>query len=468
MFFMGALYLQRVLGYDALEIGLAFLPVDARHGHAVAALLRAADHALRRPRARCCPGLVLIVAGLLLFTRRRSTATTSSHVLPVMVLLGAGAGVCVPGADDAGDVGRHAERRRASPPASSTRRCRSAARSASPCWPRSSTTRDRATCARAGDSAAGRAQRRLPPRLPDRRRARPRRDRGRGARAAAGAQGGRRRPRRRRSPPRAAAPSRPTRFPRSLSENSRRDGTGRDRAGRRTNPKGIRDSEGRWRPGVPRPPPGVPTSSTGSPPPDAVPPGGSLAAPCFGPEPSSPQFSSSPSGMRRRGPDGAEAQAAGASCRSRARPTPRSSSAAPCRSAAASARAPRRCRSRGSARRSAAAASARGPLEPGPNVIDVAATARNRSAALTAFRVTREQRVAVPDLVGAGVDDAERATERRGLTPRAQARRRLPRLARARRASPSASRSRRRAARSGAAAPSASSSPAPAEVSPSA
>jgi Glucodextranase, domain B/PASTA domain len=55
-------------------------------------------------------------------------------------------------------------------------------------------------------------------------------------------------------------------------------------------------------------------------------------------------------------------------------------------------------------------------LEPGPNVIDVAATARNRTAALTAFRVTREQRVTVPDLVGAGADDAERRIERRGLT----------------------------------------------------
>jgi hypothetical protein len=55
-------------------------------------------------------------------------------------------------------------------------------------------------------------------------------------------------------------------------------------------------------------------------------------------------------------------------------------------------------------------------LEPGPNVIDVAATARNRSAALTAFRVTREQRVTVPDLVGTDVDDAERRIERRGLT----------------------------------------------------
>ena len=56
------------------------------------------------------------------------------------------------------------------------------------------------------------------------------------------------------------------------------------------------------------------------------------------------------------------------------------------------------------------------PLEPGPNVIDVAATASNRSAALTAFRVTREQRVGVPDIVGAGLEDAERSIQRRGLT----------------------------------------------------
>src|SRR3954447_9453416 len=54
-------------------------------------------------------------------------------------------------------------------------------------------------------------------------------------------------------------------------------------------------------------------------------------------------------------------------------------------------------------------------LDQGANVIDIAATARNHAAALTAFRVTREQRVAVPDLTGAGVDDAERALARRGL-----------------------------------------------------
>ena len=72
------------------------------------------------------------------------------------------------------------------------------------------------------------------------------------------------------------------------------------------------------------------------------------------------------------------------------------------------------------ARVSGGAFSALVALEQGPNVIDVAATARNRAAALTAFRVTREQRVTVPDLTGAGVDDAQRALGRRGLHLRTQ------------------------------------------------
>jgi hypothetical protein len=46
-------------------------------------------------------------------------------------------------------------------------------------------------------------------------------------------------------------------------------------------------------------------------------------------------------------------------------------------------------------------------LAHGANVIDVAATARGRAAALTAFRVTREERVAVPEFTGLSVGDAE-------------------------------------------------------------
>ena len=58
-----------MLGYDALEIGLAFLPVTIVMGVLSVALLGAADHAVRRAQRGCCPGLALIAVGLCLFTR---------------------------------------------------------------------------------------------------------------------------------------------------------------------------------------------------------------------------------------------------------------------------------------------------------------------------------------------------------------------------------------------------------------
>jgi hypothetical protein len=54
-------------------------------------------------------------------------------------------------------------------------------------------------------------------------------------------------------------------------------------------------------------------------------------------------------------------------------------------------------------------------LDHGANVVDVAATAGGRSAALTAFRVTREERVAVPDFTGLSAGDAEKAAGQRDL-----------------------------------------------------
>ena len=48
MFFLGALYLQRVLGYDPLEIGLAFLPASLVMGTLSLRYAERADHALRR------------------------------------------------------------------------------------------------------------------------------------------------------------------------------------------------------------------------------------------------------------------------------------------------------------------------------------------------------------------------------------------------------------------------------------
>lgn len=47
------------------------------------------------------------------------------------------------------------------------------------------------------------------------------------------------------------------------------------------------------------------------------------------------------------------------------------------------------------------------PLEPGANVVDVIASAPRRAPMLTAFRVTREVLVVVPDLAGQAVGDAE-------------------------------------------------------------
>ncbi|MDX6688630.1 MAG: hypothetical protein QOG15_87 [Solirubrobacteraceae bacterium] len=54
-------------------------------------------------------------------------------------------------------------------------------------------------------------------------------------------------------------------------------------------------------------------------------------------------------------------------------------------------------------------------LDPGVNVIDVAAAAIGRRPALTAFRVTRDQRVTVPDLSGVSADELETTLRTAGL-----------------------------------------------------
>jgi EmrB/QacA subfamily drug resistance transporter len=95
MFFLGALYLQRILGYDALQTGLAFLPVTIIMG---TLSVRYTDRLVMRFGARplVLAGLVLFMAGLALFTRAPVDGDYAVHVLPVMVLLGTGAGLCFP------------------------------------------------------------------------------------------------------------------------------------------------------------------------------------------------------------------------------------------------------------------------------------------------------------------------------------------------------------------------------------
>ncbi len=76
MFFLGALYLQRVLGYDPLRIGLAFLPVAVIIG-ALSFRFSARLNTRFGARPVLLVGLTLIVVGLALFARARSTPGTS-------------------------------------------------------------------------------------------------------------------------------------------------------------------------------------------------------------------------------------------------------------------------------------------------------------------------------------------------------------------------------------------------------
>ncbi|QEC50642.1 MFS transporter [Baekduia soli] len=95
VFFLGSLYLQRILRYDALEIGFAFLPVTLLMG---TLSVRYSERLVMRFGARTTllPGLVLIVVALVLFTRAPVGGGYAAHVLPTMVLLGTGAGLAFP------------------------------------------------------------------------------------------------------------------------------------------------------------------------------------------------------------------------------------------------------------------------------------------------------------------------------------------------------------------------------------
>jgi MFS family permease len=95
MFFIGALYMERVLGYDALQIGLAFLPVTIAMG---TLSVRYAEPLISRFGARrtMVPGIALVAAGLALFARVPVDGSYVTDVLPTMVLLGVGAGLFFP------------------------------------------------------------------------------------------------------------------------------------------------------------------------------------------------------------------------------------------------------------------------------------------------------------------------------------------------------------------------------------
>jgi EmrB/QacA subfamily drug resistance transporter len=95
MFFLGALYLQRVLGYDALEVGLAFLPATVAMG---TLSLGFSEKLIMRfgPRTTLIPGVAMIGVGLLLFARTPVEGNSLTDLLPPMLLIGIGVGTSFP------------------------------------------------------------------------------------------------------------------------------------------------------------------------------------------------------------------------------------------------------------------------------------------------------------------------------------------------------------------------------------
>jgi EmrB/QacA subfamily drug resistance transporter len=94
-FFLGALYLQDILGYSPLEVGLAFLPSCLVMG---TLSLGFAERLIMGigPRPALIAGLLSSGAGLVLFTQAPVDGTFVTDLLPVMLLLGTGAGLCFP------------------------------------------------------------------------------------------------------------------------------------------------------------------------------------------------------------------------------------------------------------------------------------------------------------------------------------------------------------------------------------
>jgi EmrB/QacA subfamily drug resistance transporter len=91
-FFISALYLQRVLGYAPLEVGLAYLPGNLIMGAFSLGLSArmVARFGIRYPMA---VGLAFASAGLALFARAPVDGNVWTDVVPAMALLGLGGGM---------------------------------------------------------------------------------------------------------------------------------------------------------------------------------------------------------------------------------------------------------------------------------------------------------------------------------------------------------------------------------------
>jgi EmrB/QacA subfamily drug resistance transporter len=91
VFFFCTLYLQQVLGYNALKTGIAYLPLSLTIIGSSALASRFVDRFT--PKPVLVAGLATATAGFVLLTRITGHDDYSSHVLPAMIVLGAGLGM---------------------------------------------------------------------------------------------------------------------------------------------------------------------------------------------------------------------------------------------------------------------------------------------------------------------------------------------------------------------------------------
>jgi MFS family permease len=87
--------MQRILGYDPLEVGLAYLPATLVMG-TMSFRVSAQLNMRYGPKATLIPSMVAIGAGMLLFARTPVEASYVVDLLPPMVLIGLGAGLGFP------------------------------------------------------------------------------------------------------------------------------------------------------------------------------------------------------------------------------------------------------------------------------------------------------------------------------------------------------------------------------------
>ncbi len=95
VFFLAVLYLQRVLGYDAVGTGAAFLPISVSIG-VLSLGFSARLNARFGPRNVLVPALASIALGLFLLSRVPVDGHYVSDLLPAMLLLGIGGGLTFP------------------------------------------------------------------------------------------------------------------------------------------------------------------------------------------------------------------------------------------------------------------------------------------------------------------------------------------------------------------------------------